>query len=98
MFKLNIKALWISLTGLFLLAVLMSCSKAETTVDTKTLVRGNGSEPETLDPQLVRSESAGNIVRDLYEGLLTEAADGSLLTGVLKLGLMIPKQDVMNLS
>ena len=59
----------------------MSCSKTETIVDVKTLVRGNGPEPESLDPQLVRSESAGNIVRDLYEGLLTEAPDGSLVAG-----------------
>ena len=37
---------------------------------------GNGSEPETLDPQLAESVSALNIVRDLYEGLTTIGSDG----------------------
>ena len=78
------KALWKCVTGLFLLAVLVSCSETVPSNNSNVLLRGNGAEPETLDPQLVRSESAGNIVRDLYEGLLTEAADGSLLAGVAK--------------
>ena len=34
-----------------------------------TLRRGNGPEPDSLDPQLARSDSAANILRDLYEGL-----------------------------
>ena len=84
MIKLKTQALWKYITGLFLLAVIVACSKPESSVDANSLLRGNGSEPESIDPQLVRSESAGNIVRDLYEGLLTEAADGSLLAGVAK--------------
>ncbi|MBT8142945.1 MAG: peptide ABC transporter substrate-binding protein [Gammaproteobacteria bacterium] len=85
------KALLNSSAGLFLcLGILLglglfSCSAKQTThqyPDTKILKRGNGAEVETLDPQLIRSESAGNVARDLYEGLLTEAADGSLVPGV----------------
>jgi oligopeptide transport system substrate-binding protein len=33
------------------------------------LRRGNGPEPDSLDPQLARADSAANVLRDLYEGL-----------------------------
>ncbi|WP_428311196.1 peptide ABC transporter substrate-binding protein [Hydrocarboniphaga sp.] len=46
------------------------------------LRRGNGPDVETLDPHKVRSVSAGNVVRDLYEGLVSEAPDGALIPGV----------------
>lgn len=49
-----------------------------------TLRRGGGLEPETLDPQLVQSREAGNIVRDLYEGLIREGPAGETLPGVAK--------------
>lgn len=38
---------------------------------TRVLRRGNGPEPDSLDPQLARSDSAGQILRDAYEGLAT---------------------------
>jgi len=38
--------------------------------------RGNGPEPESLDPHRARSESALTILRDLYEGLTAIGADG----------------------
>lgn len=44
--------------------------------------KGNYGEPESLDPQLARSVSAQNVLRDLYEGLIAEAPDGRLLPGV----------------
>lgn len=44
-----------------------------------TLRIGNGAEPESLDPQRVSGVSAGNIVRDLYEGLTAVSADGSVV-------------------
>ena len=40
------------------------------------LRRGNGAEPESLDPQLARSEGALTLLRDLYEGLTAIGADG----------------------
>jgi oligopeptide transport system substrate-binding protein len=49
--------------------------------DRQILRRGNGTEPETLDPHRVTGVSAANILRDLYEGLVTEAPDGSLVPG-----------------
>jgi oligopeptide transport system substrate-binding protein len=49
---------------------------------TQTLVRNNGSEPETLDPALAESVGANNIVRDLFEGLTAIDADGKTVPGV----------------
>jgi oligopeptide transport system substrate-binding protein len=43
------------------------------------LRRGNGPEPETLDPQLARSESALNVARDLFEGLTALDGDGNVI-------------------
>ncbi|MGD8379896.1 MAG: peptide ABC transporter substrate-binding protein, partial [Gammaproteobacteria bacterium] len=40
-----------------------------------------GLEPETLDPQKSRGDAAGNILRDLYEGLVTESPTGKLVPG-----------------
>lgn len=47
----------------------------------QTLRLGNGPEVETLDPHRAEGVSAANVMRDLYEGLLTEAADGALIPG-----------------
>jgi oligopeptide transport system substrate-binding protein len=41
------------------------------------LRRGNGPEPESLDPQRARSEAALTILRDLYEGLTAIGGDGA---------------------
>ena len=46
------------------------------------VVRGNGGEPGTLDPARADDIHAFNILADLYEGLVTESADGRLLPGV----------------
>jgi oligopeptide transport system substrate-binding protein len=41
------------------------------------LRRGNGAEPESLDPHSARSEAALTILRDLYEGLTEVGPDGT---------------------
>jgi oligopeptide transport system substrate-binding protein len=41
------------------------------------LRRGNGAEPETLDPHSARSEAALTVLRDLYEGLTDIGPDGA---------------------
>ncbi len=46
--------------------------------------RGNGAEPETLDIHRSSGVPEANIQRDLFEGLVTERADGSLAPGVAK--------------
>jgi len=45
------------------------------------LRRGNGSEPDSIDPQLARMEAAMTILRDCYEGLVSMAPDGKLVPG-----------------
>ncbi|MDX1455629.1 MAG: peptide ABC transporter substrate-binding protein [Gammaproteobacteria bacterium] len=50
----------------------------------QVLHRGNFLEPETLDPHKARGAEAANILRDLYEGLTREGADGSILPGVAR--------------
>ncbi|MDX1380768.1 MAG: ABC transporter substrate-binding protein, partial [Xanthomonadales bacterium] len=44
--------------------------------------RGNGEEPESLDPHLTTGVPSAHILRDLFEGLTTESADGELIPGV----------------
>ena len=41
------------------------------------LRRGNGPEPDTLDPQLARTEGAFHILRDVFEGLTSIGPEGS---------------------
>lgn len=46
------------------------------------LRRGNGSEPQTIDPQLRQGNPAANILYDLFEGLVSETADGHIVPGL----------------
>jgi oligopeptide transport system substrate-binding protein len=48
---------------------------------TQTLIRNNGSEPESLDPAIAESVGANNITRDLFEGLTANDADGKIVPG-----------------
>ncbi len=45
-------------------------------VDASTLRRGNGPEPDSLDPQRARTDTALNMLRDLFEGLTAVGGDG----------------------
>jgi oligopeptide transport system substrate-binding protein len=42
-----------------------------------TLRRGNGPEPDTLDPQRARTDASFNVLRDLFEGLTAVGPDGA---------------------
>lgn len=44
--------------------------------------RGNGAEPDTLDPHRSEETAAAAILRDLYEGLTTETADSTVVPGM----------------
>ena len=46
-----------------------------------TLNRALGGEPATLDPHLAEDNPALALSQELYEGLTTEAADGSIVPG-----------------
>lgn len=52
--------------------------------EAKILRRGNGSDVESLDPQLARSESALNVVRDMYEGLVRQTQSGEIVPAVAR--------------
>ncbi len=62
--------------GLFALAALAGAAIA---ADPQTLVIGNGTEPESLDPQKATGVSAGNVLRDLYEGLTGVSPSGDII-------------------
>ena len=47
-----------------------------------SLQRGNGPEPSTLDAHRCPEVACGNILRDLYEGLVAEDARGRLIPGM----------------
>ena len=46
------------------------------------LERGNGADPATLDPQRAITAAEANVLRDLYEGLVTYDAAGELIPGM----------------
>jgi oligopeptide transport system substrate-binding protein len=50
--------------------------------DEQTVLRGNGEEPETLDPHLAQGVPSSHILRDLFEGLTTESPEGKVIPGV----------------
>ncbi len=50
-------------------------------VDTPVLHRGLNSDPESLDPHKARSVQAGDVLRDIGEGLLTYSPTGELVAG-----------------
>jgi oligopeptide transport system substrate-binding protein len=49
---------------------------ALSTSDAKTLNRGNGAEPDTLDPHKAQGQWEYNIIGDMFMGLMTEDAAG----------------------
>jgi oligopeptide transport system substrate-binding protein len=61
-------------------ACLPACKPHEETA-ARELRRGNGSEPDSIDPQLARMEAAMTILRDCYEGLVSMAPDGKPVAG-----------------
>lgn len=54
----------------------------ETLADDQTFRYRISSEPSSLDPQLVDGVNGAEIVRDLFEGLLNQDADGNWVPGV----------------
>lgn len=49
---------------------------------TQTLIRNNGSEPDTLDPMLAEGVPANNVTRELFEGLTATDGVGKVVPGV----------------
>lgn len=51
-------------------------------IDSQLLRRGIGGEPATLDPGQADDVFSFDVIRDLYEGLATETAEGAVQPGV----------------
>lgn len=68
------------IAALAVVAIAAGCS-GDDAYDGRTLHRGLGPDAESLDPQRARSVQAANVLRDIGEGLVTHAADGSLVPG-----------------
>jgi ABC-type oligopeptide transport system substrate-binding subunit len=62
-------------------ALIGGCGPRDEAAPAQELRRGNGSEPDSIDPQLARMEAAMTILRDCYEGLVSMAPDGSAIPG-----------------
>jgi oligopeptide transport system substrate-binding protein len=71
---------------LFLLLALFACAEkndsAVATVPDRTLTRGIGGDPETLDPSVAEDVHAFSVLIDTFEGLVSENAAGELVPGV----------------
>jgi oligopeptide transport system substrate-binding protein len=50
--------------------------------EARTLERGNGPEPSTLDAHRCQEIACANVLRDLYEGLVSEDAQGRQIPGL----------------
>jgi oligopeptide transport system substrate-binding protein len=65
----------VALTGVVALSRQARSSKiVRQAGDSNTLNRGNGAEPQTLDPNLIEGNWENNIVCDMFLGLMTEDA------------------------
>jgi oligopeptide transport system substrate-binding protein len=51
------------------------------TADNKTLNRGNGAEPDTLDPHKAQGQWEYNIIGDMFVGLMTEDSAANAVPG-----------------
>ncbi len=77
-----------SLLALFLLATTLGCQRQNwapprsSSADTEILRRAIGAEPSSLDPARAGDTFSDDVIRDLYEGLVTESPVGEVLPGV----------------
>ena len=84
----NLRA--ISLVALLFIALLVcfGCSPDGGSVSQRdaeapfVVRRGNGGEPDSLDPSRAEGVQAFNVITDLYEGLLSLDANGDIVPGV----------------
>ena len=67
--------------GVGLVTALVTGGTAPVLAD-KTLTRGNGGEPKTLDPHFTDGRTESNIFRDLFEGLVVYRPYGKIDPGI----------------
>ena len=63
------------------LMLLSAAAPVQTLARDQVLYKGNGPEPETLDPHRAEGVNTADILRDLFEGLTIEAPDGKVIPG-----------------
>ncbi|WP_417878693.1 ABC transporter substrate-binding protein [Vibrio sp.] len=73
--------------GLAFGAASLSASAAQVPAGVKLaekqeLVKGNGAEVASIDPQKTEGVPESNVIRDLFEGLVNQDADGNVVPGV----------------
>lgn len=68
--------------SLFCLANAAVIPKGTKLSKTQVLNKDNSSEPSTLDPSLAYENLGANIIRDLFEGLVTISPSGNIAPGV----------------
>ncbi|MGE0580930.1 MAG: peptide ABC transporter substrate-binding protein [Steroidobacteraceae bacterium] len=68
--------------GALVAGALGGCAREPATAKANILLRGNGPEPDSLDPQKARTVEAHVVLRDLYECLTSLAKDASTAPGV----------------
>jgi oligopeptide transport system substrate-binding protein len=69
-----------SLRGIFVSALFVILPLQAIAAE-QVLRKGNGVEPESLDPHKAEGTSSANILRDLYEGLTSEAPNADVIPG-----------------
>lgn len=83
MFKSPLSILTLALTASFPLSIFAAEVPAGVTLaDTQELVRGNDAEAPTLNPLKAEGIPEMHILRDLFEGLVIQNQDGSVVPGV----------------
>ena len=65
-------------------ALLLGSAQAVELADEQILHKGNGAEPQTLDPHKAEGVPSSHIMRDLYEGLTSETPTGEVIPGAAK--------------
>ncbi|RKF17773.1 oligopeptide ABC transporter substrate-binding protein OppA [Alginatibacterium sediminis] len=70
------------LTGVANTALAAEVPAGTTLAEVQELVRGNGTEPASLDPHKTEGVPESHILRDLFEGLVNQDADGKIVPGV----------------
>jgi oligopeptide transport system substrate-binding protein len=73
---------WLLVAGAMLLYGCGEPSPGDARADTVVFHRSNLGDPATLDPHRNEENNGSHILRDLFEGLVTETADGKLEPGV----------------
>jgi len=71
------RTLGLAALALFSFAACGTPEPSAPAADQPVLVRGNGPEPDSLDPQRARTVESGSVLRDLYEGLTAIGPDGA---------------------